>query len=264
VSRDEASTATYLFKNRLQDARRRLELLEQCHDSASVRRLEALGVTGGWQCLEAGAGAGSIARWLCSRVAPAGRVLAIDVDTRFLQDATWPCLEVRQENVVTDDLEPQAFDLVHTRMLLMNLDERARVLQKLIAALRPGGWLLLEEGDIYPMTATASGRYRRVVEEGVRVASLNGLAMEWARNLPQLLDAAGLADVGAEVDTGMFHGASPMAEFWQITWQQLREPLLSQGELDERALDETIALLETPGCWFADLAMVAAWGRRPG
>jgi SAM-dependent methyltransferase len=260
---DGASTATYLLDNAWRDARRRLELLERCHDPASVRRLEALGVGGGWRCLEAGAGAGSIARWLCSRVAPAGRVLAVDLDARFLEDAGWPCLEVRQANLVTGHLERDALDLVHGRMVLMHIQERERVLDRLIASLRPGGWLLLEEADIYPITATASGPYREMWQAASRMFSQNGAAVEWARNLPDLLQAAGLSDVGAESDTTLFPGASPLAVLFQTSMRQVREALLSQGQIDAGTLDEAAAHLDLPDRWFPGMAIVAAWGRRP-
>jgi hypothetical protein len=58
--------------------RERLALLAQLADPLMTQRLSRLGVGPGWHCLEAGAGAGSVARWLASRVGPAGRVVATD------------------------------------------------------------------------------------------------------------------------------------------------------------------------------------------
>jgi ubiquinone/menaquinone biosynthesis C-methylase UbiE len=49
----------------------------------TIRRMGNIGVTDGWICLEVGAGAGSIARWLARRVGPTGSVVATDLDTRF-------------------------------------------------------------------------------------------------------------------------------------------------------------------------------------
>jgi ubiquinone/menaquinone biosynthesis C-methylase UbiE len=58
----------YGLPNAWDQAHRRLELLAACHDDASQRRAAALGVGPGWHCLDAGAGQGSVARWLSSRV----------------------------------------------------------------------------------------------------------------------------------------------------------------------------------------------------
>jgi 2-polyprenyl-3-methyl-5-hydroxy-6-metoxy-1,4-benzoquinol methylase len=134
----------YVLDNAWHGARERLRLLEETLDPGTIRHLETVGVASGWRCLEVGGGGGSITAWLCQRVGPAGRVVATDIDTRFLDALSFPNLEVRQQNVVTDAIEEAAFDLVHTRAVLMHLPERQRALDRLVAALKPGGWLLLE------------------------------------------------------------------------------------------------------------------------
>lgn len=100
----------YAPPNAWEQARRRLALLEACHDPASIRRAEALGVGGGWHCLDAGAGGGSFARWLARRVGDTGSVVAVDLDVRLLEHATTPGLEVRRLDLVADELPRDAFD----------------------------------------------------------------------------------------------------------------------------------------------------------
>ena len=105
----------------------------------------SLGVKGGWRCLEVGAGHGSIARWLSERVGPAGSVVAVDVDTGFLAGLP-DNVDVRELDIRDLDIEPD-FDLAHCRALLMHLSDPADALARIVAALRPGGVLLAEEGD---------------------------------------------------------------------------------------------------------------------
>ena len=64
----------------------RLKLVESLNDPFTIRNLQATGVTSGWRCLEVGAGAGSMTRWLAAQVAPTGSVTAVDIRTVFLQD----------------------------------------------------------------------------------------------------------------------------------------------------------------------------------
>jgi 2-polyprenyl-3-methyl-5-hydroxy-6-metoxy-1,4-benzoquinol methylase len=99
----------------------------------------SLGLTSGWQCLELGAGAGSIACWLAARVGPSGQVVATDIDPRFLQDLKLPNLEVRRHDIRTDALEREAYDLVHCRNLLVHLPDPEQMARRMVAALRPGG-----------------------------------------------------------------------------------------------------------------------------
>lgn len=245
----------YALPNSWDLARERLELLEACHDPASIRRAEALGAERGWRCLEVGAGHGSFACWLAERT---GDVLAVDLDTRLLDELDVPGLEVRRLDVAADELPQAAFDLVHTRLVLIHVPDRDRVLAKLVSAVRPGGLLLLEEDDTYPIDATADGPYRAAWDAFAAMTIGAGLDPAWARTLPGRLTELGLEDVGAEVDVQFFPGGSDPARFWSMTWQQARE----RG-VDPAVLDEGRAALEDPEQWFAGPAKVIAWGRRP-
>jgi len=255
--------SSYAFDNRWHKARQRLAFLEQCLDPGTCSRIRALGITNGWECLEVGAGGGSVAQWLCSQVGAAGRVLAIDIDTNFLDSLDEANLEVRRHNLVSDTLPQNNFDLIHARMVLMHIPSREEILPRLVSALKPGGWLLLEESDIYPVLATASGSYRQVWERFKQgMIEHAGVAPEWARKLPQLLAEQGLQEVGAEGDIPMFPGGSPMAQFWSLTWEQVRERILAAG-VDEKILDEVLGMLSDATEWFTGPAIIAAWGRRP-
>jgi hypothetical protein len=99
--------------------RERLALLTRFADPITTRRLTDLGVGPGWCCLDVGAGNGSVARWLAGRVGPEGRVVATDLNPRFLGGHGLPNLEVRRHNILEDDLEAAHYDLVHCRALLM-------------------------------------------------------------------------------------------------------------------------------------------------
>jgi SAM-dependent methyltransferase len=246
----------YAFPNAWELARRRLEMLQAAHDPATFRRAEALGVGPGWDCLEAGAGGGSFAQWLGAR---ADSVLAVDIDTRLVEELEAPGVEVHEMNLETDDLPRAEFDFVHTRLLLLHLRRRDEVLQKLVAALRPGGIAMIEEDDIYPVRALADGPYREGWDAFLEVTDRAGVDPTWARDLPRRLTRLGLLDVDAEVDSQIFRGGSVAAQMWSLTWLQARPDVT-----DPQAIDRGRAVLEEPARWFYGPAKVIAWGRRPG
>jgi tRNA A58 N-methylase Trm61 len=109
----------YRLDNSWVHARERLAFVETRYDPGTIRHLESLHVSEGWHCLEIGGGGGSIAEWLCRRVGSSGHVVATDINIRFLQALDLPNLEVRRHNIVDDALEQGAFDLVHTRAVLV-------------------------------------------------------------------------------------------------------------------------------------------------
>jgi SAM-dependent methyltransferase len=200
---------------------------------------------------------------LAQEVGGTGYVLATDIDTRHLDGVQAPNVEIRSHDVVQDPRPPTPFDLIHTRPVLMHLPAREEeVLPRLVSALKPGGWLLLEEHNIFPVHALASGRYARVWRAFEAAVQGAGARSEWGRHLPSLLATHGLVDVGAEALAPLFPGGSASAQFWSLSWQQLRQPILARGVASEE-LNRALSDLEDPTQWFTAPAMVAVWGRKP-
>jgi len=131
----------------VRNASTRFAALSAIFDANTKQYLASRGVASGWHCLEVGAGGGSIASWMCTRVGPAGLVVATDIETRFLQGPKSRNLEVLEHDITRDPLPARAFDLIHSRMVLMHLPDRDEVLPRLVTALKPGGWLVCEEFD---------------------------------------------------------------------------------------------------------------------
>jgi SAM-dependent methyltransferase len=256
-----SATSTYPLDNAWEHAARRLRAVERIYDPASTRRLETLGVGPGWRCLEVGAGGGSITRWLCSKVGPTGRVLAVDLDTRFIADIRAVNLDVALLDVTRAELPRNTFDLVHARGVLSYLPQREAVLDGLVASLAPQGWLLLEEPDEYATTGLGSGLHGSMLAKMLAGAARAGFDPTWARNLPARFHDRGLGNVGVESELPFVVGGSPATDFFRLTALQLRDLMLVAGATLEQ-LDEWDALLDTPARWFPACAVVAAWGRR--
>jgi len=69
------------------------------------------------------------------------------IDPRFLETLRHPNIEVLRHNIVADPLPEASFDLVHTRLVLLHIPQREQALERMIAALKPDGWLVVEEYD---------------------------------------------------------------------------------------------------------------------
>lgn len=257
----QGDTATYMLDNAWREARQRLTLIEEVLDPWTLRHLEGVGVGPGWRCAELGAGGGSVARWLCSRVGPQGRVVAVDLDTRFLDGSGEPNLDVRQADLTATDLEAGAFDLIHARALLMHIPGRAELLERIIAALRPGGWLVLEEPDFHPIAAVAVGAYREAFLAFGEELVDGGAVIDWGRDLPSILDRHALTSVDSDSMLMTFRGGSSAARLVRLSFEQLRGRMLDSGRIVEDVLDAAFAELDRPELWFTGMAMVAAWGR---
>jgi SAM-dependent methyltransferase len=220
--------ARYAFDNAHELQRERLQALEAALDAGTIRVLRGCGITPGWRCLEVGAGGGSIADWMCEQVGPDGRVVATDLDTTVLQARSRPNLDIRVHDVLADELPRASFDLVHMRLLLAWLPERRAVLERVLAALKPGGRLVVEELD-FASVATAQapdrplGRRVRARPGGAsrRPARAIRLRLGYGRRLPADMRSAGVDDVRcegrvslwADGNAGCASGGSPSCSF---------------------------------------------------
>jgi SAM-dependent methyltransferase len=242
--------------------------LEATFDPATIRYLTGVGVTGGWTCWEIGAGGGSIATWLAERAGPAGSVLATDIDPRFIPASQLDQLEVTRHDVTTDAIPVGHYDLIHARLVLSHLPQRGDVMVGLVQALRPGGWLVIEDFSHAFQRGTepvgpADARFRKVHQAlGDFIARSNDDLSDFASSLPHLLAGLELADVGGEARVVFCRGGSPGARVMEAGLRQVGDQMVAAGLVDRLALDEAIAYLAAPTSMLSMPTMVSAWGRR--
>lgn len=257
----------YVFDDARLAERARLGSLEAALDPGTIRHLISLGTGPGWNCLEVGAGAGSIASWLCERVGARGHVVASDLQTAFLQNLSHPNLEVWRHDIVTETLPANGFDLIHVRWTLHWPPGRHTAITSMVSALRPGGWLLAEEPDFVtfyygPGTPVVT----RVATKAVRLLETisGGMDSEYGRRLPADLLSQGLIDVQAEGRVHQIQGGSPRSgSTWlRLTLEKVAHHLLASDAVTRAELDETFRLLEDPVFTTYSPMTVACHGRR--
>jgi SAM-dependent methyltransferase len=255
----------YIFGENADDAElARLRLLESWADPITIESLGPTSVAAGWRCLEVGAGAGSIARWLSDRVGASGTVVAADLNPRFLGDVP-PNVEVRNHDIVTDEIESDAYDLAHSRCVLLHLPDPNVAVVNMMRALRPGGWLATEEADwgLFAVsghrdaewaTAFVHDLFARHVEAGVRYPY-------FGRHLPGVLAENGLEDVRAQGITSVSSPRDGSADVYRLTFAALR-PLNRSVGASEADLDRLMAVLDSPAAMITAVTLVTARGRK--
>lgn len=261
------SPDNYLLANRSAEAPKRFAALAELFNSASLRHLDQCGVTRGWACLEVGGGGGSVARWLADRVGPTGHVLVTDIDTRFLEPLEHAGIEVRRHNIITDPPLETAFDLVYTRLVLMHLPQREQALARMTAALKPGGWLVVEEYDTASMepdsVASPGEVFLKAHRAMLKFFDDGGVDRRYGRKLFASLRAHGLSQVSAEAQVFMFKGGSPGTSLLKANLEQLRTPMIDGDYITAREFEEDLARLDDPDFMTPSGILWSARGCRP-
>ncbi|HEX2287098.1 MAG TPA: methyltransferase domain-containing protein, partial [Mycobacterium sp.] len=215
-----------------------------------------------------GAGGGSVARFMSDRAGPTGAVIATDINTDWIAGELPENVEVRRHDIGVDPLPEAAFDLVHARAVLTFVAERRSAVLRMIAALRPGGWLLVEE-LVPPITETwdppndpdveLARKARRAIMEVIR---RRGGDLNFAQELPRYLTAAHMSEVGAEGYFVPFR-SDAVAGLALANMDQLRPMMVEAGLMDAEEIDRYRAILERPdGVHPPSMALISVWGRR--
>ncbi|MEE1810386.1 class I SAM-dependent methyltransferase [Streptomyces sp. BE133] len=258
----------YLLDNRQSEAGIRFGALAELFDPVTFRHVDRLGIGAGMRCWEVGAGGPSVPLGLAERVAPNGTVIATDIDVSWARDIAGGVIEVLSHDVAADPPPPGGFDLVHARLVLVHVTDRAEALRRMVQALRPGGWLLLEDADpglqplLCPDESGPEQRLANRLRSGFRtLMAARGADLAYGRTLPRALREAGLGDVQADAYFPITSPACAVLE--DATVRQIRHRLVGEGLATDEEIDRHLANVATGRLDLATAPMISAWGRRP-
>lgn len=241
----------------------RLSLLAEARDPRTRRLLEQVGIGEGWHCLELGAGAGTVSRWMSERIGETGRVMSTDIDLRFHAEATDNMI-VRRHDITTDRLPAAHFDVVHARAVLQHIPERDAVLDTLTDALKPGGWIIIEDGNFLSFAEQSVPEAYRPLHDII----CSGQTTQWRdpnfglKILGALRDR-GYVDLDVVGEVWAMRPGEPGGEWWFLALERAGVRLVEAGLMSQEEVDAAIAAVREPGFVMASPLSMAVLGRRP-
>ncbi len=273
----ETAHAGYVL-GRTDEEYQRLRAQAITWEAVTSRVLDAVGLSPGARCLDAGCGPGETMRLMAQRVGPAGRVRGVDVDAWLGEQAVArlhaagheQCSFVAQDLTSEEAIPGGPFDVVYARLLLLHVDDPVAVLRHLWAAVAPGGHLVVQE---YHLTTTDVQPPLPSMQEWNRVAlgafTLAGRDIRMGSRLPRLFQDAGLGapdgtDVGGRLEplsaaapmiAAVYRSLLPAAVSFGLTSAEGGQQWLADFDQDVREGGERM------GLW---PLLIAAWKRKTG
>jgi SAM-dependent methyltransferase len=238
--------------------------------------LDQVGVRPGWQVADIGCGPLGIIDLLADRVGAAGQIVGVDNDDRMIVRAQEIVSDLGLRNVsltlaeaADTGLEPSSFDLAHTRLLLLHLPHPEEVVAEMVALVRPGGTVILEDLDwvswVCQPPHPAWDRLREALQEFSR---RRGMDVCIGRRLPELLRAAGIEDVSFRAVCPTYVTGDNDNHALLVTLaRQFGAALIADGLIPAGDLAPLIADLDDhlaqPGTITIYSLFCQAWGRKP-
>lgn len=241
----------------------RLRALGRFRDPATIAVLEATGIGPGWRCLEVGAGAGTISAWMAERVGADGSVLSTDVDLRFHGEPVGNT-EVLLHDITADPLPDGELDLVHARAVLQHVAERELAIERMIGALRPGGWIVVEDGDMrafeaQPLPEPLGALHVLVLQAGAQAAFRDA---NFGTRVLRIFQDQGLVDVEAHGVVQTMRGGEDSGEWWFLAIEHVRDRLVDAGAFSPDDFDAALAIARTAGFVMLGPTSIQVTGRK--
>ncbi|MEU2561478.1 methyltransferase domain-containing protein [Streptomyces longispororuber] len=257
------------------EERRRLLFQAELLQDDTQALLDRLPLGGGDRVLDVGCGPLGIMDALSARVGEAGQVVGLDAEPRMIEMARRTVAERHLPNVslTTADaadtgLPRSSFDLVHTRLVLMNVPHTDQVLDEMVALARPGATVAVQDVDwLTRVCEPPHPSWDRLVTAIAELWRRNGMDVTLGRRLPGMLRRRGLRDVRVRASTHVFQHTDPYQTLLIDRARLCRPALVEHGLLTDAELDEHLQALSRhladPGTLVVHATLFQAWGTRP-
>jgi len=251
-------------------------LRRQPHELApdSRRLLDQLDIRPGDQAIDVGCGPQGILDLLSERVGPKGTVVGLErsestvrLARKFVAERQLRNVEVLEADAKSTGLPRDSFDVVHARLVLVNVPEPQRVVEEMIALARPGGVIASHEADWGAFLCNPPSRaWDRLLEVFLAYSRNNGIDLFVGRKTHQMFRAAGLTDI--QVDP-VIHVYPPgnnrrniLCDFLEnVKDRILAERLMTEAEFHEQLTELKLHLHDTDTLVISHL-FVQVWGRK--
>ena len=266
------AVANYVIRGGLA-GRERLRVLARIQAAPTIRLLTRVRIERGARCLDAGCGGGDVSLELARIAGPGGEVVGIDRDEIKLELAREEAAAAGLDNVsyragdVTELDAEGEFDLVYSRFLLAHLADPAAAMERLVAAARPGGLVVMEDIDFSGAFCHPESRaYRRFFELFPAAIRAHGGNPTFGPELPGVMARAGVRDIDVRVTQAT--GRDPDVKLMPaLTFENAIDSVAGAGlarrEAVEAMVDELYAFAADPESLLALPRVVQAWGRAP-
>jgi len=264
----------YVLGYRQEEQERLQEQAKQlAHESRWL--FDQLGDLRGARVLEIGCGPHGCLDLLSERVGPSGSVVgiersqeAVDMAREMIQARGLKNVEVLCGDARSTELAPASFDLVTSRLVLVNVPEPRQIVAEAVALVKPGGWVAFHEADwLASICDPPSEAWTEFVELFVTYSERNGIDPFIGRKVPRLLRDAGVQDVQVNP---LIHAYQPghgrryiLCDFAE----NLSERILAQNLAEERELADLKTALrahhDDPATLVISAMFLQAWGRAP-
>ncbi len=254
--------------------RERLKVLSRILRPQTLDLFRRIGIEQGARCLDVGCGSGDVTFDLAAIVGPEGQVIGSDLDDEKLALADEEARDRSLSNVAFVNADATAnatslnvFDFAYARQLICHVADPLHVLRQMVACIRPGGIVAVEDVDFTGYFSYPHCPELLLFMDYVRrtIAGRGGDA-DIGPRLPSLLRQAGLQSV--EIAVAQLAATEGEVKTIQpLTLELYSEAIIADSLADaaevERVARALYAFAADPHTVMSVPRFVQSWGVKP-
>jgi SAM-dependent methyltransferase len=252
-------------------------LLRQTEELANEARglLDRLDIRPGARAIDLGCGPRGVLDLLSERVGPRGTVVGLErsehfvaAARRFVADRSLANVEVVQGDAKATNLPRASFDVVFSRLVMVNVPEPEGVAAEMAALARPGGAVASYEADYLPhLCDPPLAAWNRLFEIFQAYSRARGVDLFVGRRTHRMLRDAGLIDVRVKPVIHVYPPGNDRRTIFLDFIRNIRDAAVEDGLADETELDELMdevqRHLDDPRTLVLSHLFFHVWGRKP-
>jgi SAM-dependent methyltransferase len=262
-----------LGRSRAEEERLRKQAQELAAEAQWL--LDQLDIRHGARAIELGCGPHGVLDLLSARVGPKGTVVGLEASEHFVAsaqklvaDRRLANVEVVQGDAKATNLPRESFDVVFSRLVLVNVPEPERVAEEMVALVRPGGVVASHEADYLPHRCDPpSPAWDRLFELLEAYSRARGIDLFVGRRTHRMLRDAGLVDVRVNPVIHVYPPGHNRRTIFLDFIQNIRAAAVKDGFADEAELTQLVEALrqhlEDPDTMVVSHLFFQVWGRKP-
>ena len=247
------------------------QALELADDSAGL--FERIGVSPGDSVVEVGCGPRGCLDLLSALVGPAGKVVGVERSDdavsragQHVADQGLENVEVRVGDGRDTGLPRDAFDLVTSRLVLVNVPQPEELVAEAVALAKPGGVVAYHEAMWPPTFDPPLDAWERLYSIFRAYADGNGIDLFIGRRVPRLLREHGCVDVQARPISHLYPMGNTRRTLMLDFAHNLSDRFVADNLVDADELEQLKAALkvhlDNPDTLVISSLYIQAWGRK--
>ncbi len=232
------------------DGKTRLNLLSGVLNPYTKQLLRTLGIATGSSFLDMGCGGGNVSIMVANMIGNTGHVVAVDFDDQIIALAEQDAISQGVHNIsfktasAYDVSLHHEFGTAYARFLLSHLKSPAKVLDKMMRSVKPGGKVIMEDVQFSGhFCHPACDAFNQYLDYYTALALRNGQDPEMGITLFSLFQQAGLSEVGVDMIQPTFSSGPGKWMAW-ITLDRIKQALIENELATLQTVDELLRELE--------------------